>query len=161
MDKLLTMSKKEVTRVEVMQWIEAKRLKQKKAAEMLQVSERHIRRMLRAYRQSGAEGMVSKRRGKPSNNRLKTEVRQQVIDLIYSQYPDFGPTFAHEKLTERAWNWRCDQRDSPETDGHRRNMEAKESQEISCTPNAGPSRQNIKQPPGKGRLCISGVNIIF
>ena len=32
MDKLLTMSKKEVTRVEVMQWIEAKRLKQKKAA---------------------------------------------------------------------------------------------------------------------------------
>ena len=67
------MSKKEVTRVEVMQWIEAKRLKQKKAAEMLRVSERHIRRMLRAYRQSGAEGMVSKRRGKPSNNQLKTE----------------------------------------------------------------------------------------
>lgn len=45
--------------------------------------------------------MVSKRRGKPSNNQLKTEVRQQVIDLIYSQYPDFGPTFAHEKLTEK------------------------------------------------------------
>jgi transposase len=101
MDKLLTMSKKEVTRVEVIQRTETKHLKQKEAAKVLGVSERHIRRMLRAYRQTGAEGMVSKRRGKPSNNQLKTEVRQQVIDLIYSQYPDFGPTFAHEKLTEK------------------------------------------------------------
>ena len=101
MDKLLTMSKKEVTRVEVIQRTETKHLKQKEAAKVLGVSERHIRRMLRAYRQTGAEGLISKRRGKPSNNQLKTEVRQQVIDLIYSQYPDFGPTFAHEKLTEK------------------------------------------------------------
>ena len=101
MDKLLTMSKKEVTRLEVMQRIEAKRLKQKKAAEMLRVSERHIRRLLRAYRQLGTEGLVSKRRGKPSNNQLKRALKQQAIDLIYSQYPDFGPTLAHEKLTEK------------------------------------------------------------
>ena len=101
MDKLQTMSKKEVTRMEVMQRIEAKRLKQKKAAEMLRVSERHIRRLLRAYRQLGTEGLVSKRRGKPSNNQLKRALKQQAIDLIYSQYPDFGPTLAHEKLTEK------------------------------------------------------------
>ena len=63
MDKLLTMSKKEVTRLEVIQRLEAKRLKQKEAAEMLRVSERHVRRLLRAYRQSRAEGLVSKRRG--------------------------------------------------------------------------------------------------
>ena len=87
--------------MEVMQRIEAKRLKQKKAAEMLRVSERHIRRLLRAYRQLGTEGLVSKRRGKPSNNQLKRALKQQAIDLIYSQYPDFGPTLAHEKLTEK------------------------------------------------------------
>ncbi len=101
MDKLLTMSKKEVTRLEVIQRTEAKRLKQKEAAEMLRVSERHVRRLLRAYRQSGTEGLVSKRRGKPSNNQLNEEVKQQAIDLIYSQYPDFGPTLAHEKMTEK------------------------------------------------------------
>jgi transposase len=101
MDKLLTMSNKEVTRLEVIQRIEEKRLKQKEAAEMLRVSERHVRRMLRAYRQVGTEGLVSKRRGKPSNNQLNEGVKQQVIDLIYSQYPDFGPTLAHEKLTEK------------------------------------------------------------
>jgi transposase len=76
-------------------------LKQKEAAKMLGISERHVKRLLRAYRQSGAEGLISKRRGKPSNNRLKAEVKQQAIDLIYSQYHDFGPTLAHEKLTEK------------------------------------------------------------
>ena len=68
---------------------------------MLGISERHVKRLLRAYRQSGAEGLISKRRGKPSNNRLNAEVKKQSIDLIYSQYHDFGPTLAHEKLTEK------------------------------------------------------------
>ena len=87
--------------MEVMQRIEERGLKQAKAAEILKVTERHVRRMLKAYRQAGAGGLVSKRRGKPSNNQLKGEVKQQAIDLIYSKYPDFGPTLAHEKLTEQ------------------------------------------------------------
>ena len=32
---------------------------------------------------------------------MNEEVKQQAIDLIYSQYYDFGPTLAHEKLTEK------------------------------------------------------------
>jgi transposase len=95
------MSQKELTRLEVLQRTEKKTLKQKEAAKMLGKSERHVKRLLRAYRQSGAEGLISKRRGKPSNNRLKAEVKKQSIDLIYSQYHDFGPTLAHEKLTEK------------------------------------------------------------
>ena len=101
MDELLTMSKKEVTRVEVMQRLEKKILKQEEAAKILGISIRHVKRLLRAYRRTGAAGLVSKRRGKPSNNRLKEEVKQQAIDLIYSKYADFGPTLAHEKLTEQ------------------------------------------------------------
>ncbi len=75
-------------------------MRQREAAEKLKVSPRHIRRLLRKYRQAGAEGLVSKRRGEPSNNRLKAEVKDGARDLIYSQYGDFGPTLAHEKLTE-------------------------------------------------------------
>jgi transposase len=101
MDKLLTMSKKELTRLEIMQRIEEGGLKQKEAAEILKVTERHVRRLLQAYRQSGAGGLVSKRRGKPSNNQLKGEVKQEVVDLIFRNYHDFGPTLAHEKLTEQ------------------------------------------------------------
>lgn len=100
MDELLTMSKKELTRLEVMQRLEEKRLTQKEAAEMLEVSTRHIRRLLQSYREQGEQGLVSKRRGKPSNNCLKPEVKQKAKDLLHSRYHDFGPTLAHEKLIE-------------------------------------------------------------
>jgi len=100
MDKLLTMSKKELTRLEVMQRLEEKRLKQREAAEMLAISERHVRRLFRGYKAGGAEELISKRRGKASNNRLPPEVITQARDLIYERYDDFGPTLAHEKLTE-------------------------------------------------------------
>lgn len=100
MDELLTMSKTELTRLEVMQRLAEKRLKQKEAAEMLGVSGRHVRRLLQAYQQQGAQGLLSKRRGKPSNNRLDAGLTQQALDLIKAQYADFGPTLAHEKLTE-------------------------------------------------------------
>ena len=100
MDKLLTMSKKELTRLEVIQRLEEKRLKQKEAAELLGISERHVRRLLCAYRQDGESGLISKRRGVPSNNRLAIEVVVKARDLIYERYHDFGPTLAHEKLSE-------------------------------------------------------------
>jgi len=100
MDKLLTMSEKELTRLEVMKRLEEKRMRQREGAERLGVSIRHIKRLQKAYREKGAEGLISKRRGKPSNNRLKDEVKRKVLDLIRKRYEGFGPTLAHEKLTE-------------------------------------------------------------
>lgn len=100
MSEYVTMSDKEVARLKAMEQIEGKRITQKEAAKKLKISERHVRRILRSYRQTGAAGLVSKRRGKRSNNQLKAEVKQQALDLIYSKYYDFGPTLAHEKLTE-------------------------------------------------------------
>jgi len=101
MDKLLTMSNREITRLEAMQRIKDKRLTQKEAARMLDLSVRQIKRLYRAYKAQGARGLVSQRRGKPSNNRLDAETQQKAIDLIYKHYRDFGPTLAHEKLTEK------------------------------------------------------------
>ncbi len=101
MDELLTMSKKEWTRKEILQRVEDNGLKQRQAAELLGISERHVRRLLARYRQQGAEGLISRRRGRPSNNRMGVKKKQQVVDLLHSQYPDFGPTLACEKLAER------------------------------------------------------------
>jgi hypothetical protein len=56
--------------------------------------------LFRAYKTQGAVGLVSRRRGKPSNNQLDPWIMQKAIDLIYEHYQDFGPTLAHEKLTE-------------------------------------------------------------
>ena len=100
MDELLTMSKQELTRLEVMQRIKDKRLTQKEAAGMLKKSVRQIKRLFRAYKAQGAKGLISGRRGKPSNHRLDEQVEQQVLDLLKEKYDDFGPTLAHEKLTE-------------------------------------------------------------
>ena len=101
MDELLTMSNREITRLEAMQRIKDKRLTQKEAARMLSLSVRQIKRMYRAYKAQGARGLVSQRRGKPSNNQLDAETQQKAINLIYEHYRDFGPTLAHEKLTEK------------------------------------------------------------
>jgi transposase len=86
--------------MEVMQRLKEKRLKQKEAAQMLGISIRQVKRLWRAYRQIGAPGLVSARRGKPSNNQLDAGVTQRALDLIKEKYDDFGPTLAHEKLTE-------------------------------------------------------------
>lgn len=95
------MSKKELTRLEVMQRLKAKRLKQKEASQMLGLSVRQVKRLYRRFLQSGAKGLVSQKRGKASNHRLSEEVVKQARDLIYERYRDFGPTLVHEKLVEK------------------------------------------------------------
>ena len=99
--ELLQMSKKELSRVEVMERMKAKKMTEKKGADALGISVRQIRRLWKKYEEKGAAGLMSKRRGKPSNNRLPSETRQRAIDLLHSLYADFGPTFAHEKLVEK------------------------------------------------------------
>jgi len=64
MDELLTMSKQEITRLEAMQRIKDKRLTQKEAAGMLELSVRQVKRLYRAYKARGAKGLISARRGK-------------------------------------------------------------------------------------------------
>ena len=56
MDELLIMSKKELTRLEVMKRLEERRLRQREAAEILGVSPRRIRRLLRSYREHKEKG---------------------------------------------------------------------------------------------------------
>ncbi len=101
MDRLLTMSEKEMKRLEVMQKLVGRHMKQVEAAEELGVSVRQVKRLVKKYREEGAEGLVSKRRGQPSNNRLAEETRGKALDLLKEKYQGFGPTLAHEKLTEK------------------------------------------------------------
>ena len=100
MEKLLTMSANELSRLEIIQRVEEKRLKQKEAAEILGLTVRQVKRLLSKYRKHGADGLVSQRRGKASNNQLALEVRQKGLDLLKRKYHGFGPTLACEKLVE-------------------------------------------------------------
>jgi transposase len=94
------MSATELSRLEVMQRLAEKRLSQQKAAEMLGVSVRQIKRLLKRFRQAGASGLVSQQRGKASNHQLSAAVKQKVLDFVKGKYRGFGPTLACEKLAE-------------------------------------------------------------
>ncbi len=60
-----------------------------------------MQRLVNQYRQSGAVGLLSKRRDQPSNRKYPDSLREYVVALIRRYYADFGPTLAAEKLLER------------------------------------------------------------
>jgi transposase len=101
MDNLLKMSPKELSRLEVIQRLAEKRMSQKEAGMILELSTRQVKRLLKAYRKQGAKGLVSKQRGQASNHRLSEGVKRRALDLLKTKYQGFGPTLAHEKLVEK------------------------------------------------------------
>lgn len=100
MDRLHTMSDKEIKRLEIMVQLAKKQLTQRMAAEQLGLTIRQVKRLWRAYKGQGAEGLIHKSRGKPSHNQMDKGVKQVVLNLILERYRDFGPTLAAEKLVE-------------------------------------------------------------
>jgi transposase len=92
------MSQRELTRLEVIQRVKRKTLRQRQAAELLSLSVRQVKRLCKAHQESGAAGLLSKRRGQPSNNRLPEKTINKAQQLLRSRYADFGPTLATEKL---------------------------------------------------------------
>jgi transposase len=100
MERIITMSTKELDRAEVLCKLKQKTLTQLQAADILGISARHVRRLFKAYKKLGAETLISKKRGKPSNRQLPRGLKEWALALIREHYPDFGPTFACEKLVE-------------------------------------------------------------
>jgi transposase len=99
-EELIAMNNKEILRLQVIEKVETKRLRQNEAGKFLQISCRQVRRLLKSYRRQGAKGLVSKKRGMPSNNKICDEVKQRILAITKEKYVDFGPTFLREKLLE-------------------------------------------------------------
>jgi hypothetical protein len=98
--EVLTMSHQELDRLEVLKLIEDKRINQIQGAKQLDLSTRQLRRIQLRYNIDGAKGLISKHRGRISNNKFSDEFKLEIADLIKENYHDFKPTFAHEKLIE-------------------------------------------------------------
>jgi len=96
-----TMSARELDRLEVLGRVIERRLRQRQAAERLGLSLRQVERLCRALRRDGAAGLVSGKRGRPSNRKLPDGGREHALDLVRARYADFGPTLACEKLVEQ------------------------------------------------------------
>ncbi len=91
---------REVDRLEVIREVAGKRLRQREAGERMGLSVRQVKRLLRRYRELGARGLISGHRGRKANNAIAPEVRAEILGVVRERYWDFGPTLAHEKLTE-------------------------------------------------------------
>ena len=87
--------------LQVMSQLAERRLTRRRAAALLGLSERQVRRLYRAFRRDGAKALASRHRGRPSNRQLATATREHALTLVRARYADFGPTFAHQKLTEQ------------------------------------------------------------
>ncbi|WP_437341758.1 helix-turn-helix domain-containing protein [Cupriavidus basilensis] len=95
------MSLREVDRCKVIQTVVEDGLMVWRAAEKLGISKRQVERLAARYRQHGAQGLVSRKWGRPGHNQLRPGLESRVRGLIRDTYADFGPTLACEKLRER------------------------------------------------------------
>ena len=94
------MSKKDVDRHDILKRLIRKEIKRSYAAKLLTLTARHVTRLKQAVATLGASALIHKQRGKPSHNRLPERERAKIVRLLKTTYPDFGPTFAAEKLLE-------------------------------------------------------------
>jgi transposase len=95
------MSIKELDRLDIIKKCADKTLSQDCGSSQLSISERHLRRLVSSFRLHGVDALISKHRGRPPNNKISDAVRTQALSLIHDKYSDFGPTLAHEYLTEQ------------------------------------------------------------
>ena len=94
------MSNKEIDKLKVIQDVIEKRIKQRRAGVLLDLSTRQVRRLCGRVRRQGAKGLLHGLRGQTSNHQLSPGYLDRVLGIVRKKYADFGPTFANEKLEE-------------------------------------------------------------
>lgn len=98
--ELTTLSNLELKRLEIIQSIRDNHLSVVEGAVHLGLSRSQVHRLLKRYALDGAAGLVSGKRGKPSNRKYPDSFRDYALHIVQANYHDFGPTLAAEKLEE-------------------------------------------------------------
>lgn len=96
----ITMSIRDTRRIAILDTLKHKSIKQRKAAALMGVSIRQVRRLLTRYTRDGAKGIIHQLRGLPGNHQADATTLDQALETIRTKYPDFSVTLAHEKLVQ-------------------------------------------------------------
>jgi transposase len=88
----------------------AKKITWWQAAEILGISDRHMRRIRERYEEEGYNGLFDRRRGKPSRRRVPVATVERVFALYREKYFDLNVQHFHEKLAaehgiELSYTW--------------------------------------------------------
>src|ERR1700728_1741350 len=94
-------SQKELQRVAVIASCVKGDLAWARAAELLDLTPRQIKRLKARYRQGSAAALAHASRGRPSHRRLPDAVREQIVRLARTTYVGFNDHHLCEKLVER------------------------------------------------------------
>lgn len=100
MERIISMSLKELNRYEIIQKAIKKEITGVKGADLINLSYRQFKRLKNKVKENGAEGLIHGNRNKVSNRKISIKELEKIIKLLKSKYPDFGPTLAEEKLRE-------------------------------------------------------------
>jgi len=101
MKEMVTLNKKEQKRLMVLNEVETGKMTGKRAAEVLELSLRHVRRILAAYRKEGAAAIAHGNRGRKPSHTLDTGMKRQVLELTQSTYAGCNTQHFTELLAER------------------------------------------------------------
>jgi len=96
-----TLSQKELQRVTVISHGVQGNLTCARAAELLDLSPRHVKRLKSRYRQGSAAALAHVSRGRPSPRRTPQAVRRRALELARSRYAGFNDHHLQEKLVEK------------------------------------------------------------
>lgn len=96
----LTMSQKELDHYNIICRLIQKEINGTEAADLLNISVRHIRRLKSKVKELGAKGLIHGNRGRKSNHSVPQKEKERIIKLLHCHYYDFKPAFAAEKLAE-------------------------------------------------------------
>ncbi len=83
---------------EVMLRAMARKITWFQAAEILGMSDRHLRRYREQYERAGVDGILDRRRCRPSEKRVPLATVERVLGLYPEKYFDFNVRHFHEKL---------------------------------------------------------------
>lgn len=95
-----TLSQKELQRVAVISSCVKGDLACARAATLLDLTPRHVKRLKARYRQGGEAAMAHASRGRPSPRCLPEQVRARILHLTRTRYTGFNDHPLCEKLRE-------------------------------------------------------------
>lgn len=100
MSQEVTLTVREQKRLYIITQVLAGRWSATQAAAKIELSLRQMRRLLAAFRRGGPAALPHRSRGRPSHRRIPPEIREKVLTLTSTRYPDFNDHHLTDILAE-------------------------------------------------------------
>ena len=98
---MVILNVKEERRLKLMNEVERRHISGKQGSQVLEISLRHFRRLLAAYRREGAAALGHGNRGRRPAHALDEKVKERVLNLAKTKYIGFNTQHLTEFLAER------------------------------------------------------------